>query len=166
MTRSCRRADHAPGAGEVFDSFLLDDPGLAAHQFGADVALKAKDYLGVPYKFGGTHLNKGLDCSYLVQHLFGRARGVQLPRTARLQHAATRPVARDELREGDLIFFKAKRRHIDHVGIYVGEGRFIHASRHERKVTTARLDDPYWRRRVAALTRVDLPVLVGQNSHR
>nr|WP_073088442.1 NlpC/P60 family protein [Selenomonas ruminantium] len=86
----------------------------------------AQQFLGVPYVWGGSSPN-GFDCSGFVQYVFAQ-RGIHLPRTADIQITAGRPVAKSELQPGDLVFFASDYVNISHVGIYVGDGRMIHAS--------------------------------------
>ncbi len=111
------------------------------------VLLAAQELLGVPYKYGGETPEEGLDCSGLVLYAL-KQEGFELPRTAHAQYRATHPIQKAELQPGDLVFFRIRRgRHIDHVGIYLGESQFIHAPSHNKHVTIAKLDDGYWKRR-------------------
>ncbi len=112
----------------------------------------AMDLLGTPYRYGGRSPREGFDCSGLVQYTHRQA-GIDVPRTARAQYNASKPVSRRRLQPGDLVFFRIDGRRISHVGIYLGDGRFIHAPSSGRKVTTARLDDPYWRRHYSGAGR-------------
>jgi cell wall-associated NlpC family hydrolase len=117
------------------------------------VVAAAGTYAGWPYRFGGNSV-RGLDCSALVQRAF-RAAGLELPRTAAEQFRRGYAVVRQELAAGDLVFFRGARRlskTIVHVGIYIGGGRFIHASRHG--VITASLNAAHWVRRFAGARRV------------
>ena len=92
-----------------------------------EVIFYALAQIGVPYRYGGASPAAGFDCSGLVQYVFGRATGVSLPRnTLDISRAGSR-IARNELQPGDLVFFNTLRRPYSHVGIYVGEQRFIHA---------------------------------------
>ncbi len=112
----------------------------------------AMDLLGTPYRYGGTSPREGFDCSGLVQYTHRRA-GIEVPRTTRAQYNASRPVSRRQLRPGDLVFFRVDGRRISHVGIYLGDGRFIHAPSSGKKVSIARLDDPWWRKRYSGAGR-------------
>ncbi len=107
----------------------------------------ARRQLGTPYVWGGTTPN-GFDCSGLVQYSYAKI-GVYVPRTAVQQLNASQPVPIEELKPGDLLFFDTTGRY-SHVGIYVGNGKFIHAPRTGKDVSTATLDDPYW---ASALSR-------------
>lgn len=105
---------------------------------------------GVHYRLGGTS-KKGIDCSALTQRTF-RKMNISIPRTTREQLARGKPVARSKLQPGDLVFFKTSR-HQRHVGIYVGEGKFMHASR-KVGVTLSSLANHYWNSRYETSIRV------------
>ena len=102
----------------------------------------ARRQLGIRYVFGGTSPERGFDCSGLLQYTM-RALGLQIPRTAAEQARAGREIPRDtsQLRPGDLLYF-GQRGRVTHVGMYVGGGRFIHASSGSRRITESRLDRP------------------------
>jgi cell wall-associated NlpC family hydrolase len=98
--------------------------------------------LAVPYRFGGTTL-WGLDCSGFVQKAFAFL-DLGLPRTAREQFREGLQVSKADLLAGDLVFFRTYAEYPSHVGIYLGDNRFIHASARDRKVTIDSLDEPYY----------------------
>jgi cell wall-associated NlpC family hydrolase len=98
--------------------------------------------VGAPYHFGGADL-QGFDCSGLAVYVYERA-GVEIPRTANEQQRAARPVALDALSPGDLVFFRIHSRHVNHVGIYTGGGRFIHAPRSGGTVSYGNLGAGYY----------------------
>ena len=110
-----------------------------------------KTFLGVPYKLGGSTL-KGIDCSALVKKVY-EIFNIQLPRTAREQFAAGKRVAMDQLEEGDLVFFR-RRGNSAHVGIYVGDNQFVHASSYSREVRVDYLNTPYYSQRFLRGVRV------------
>lgn len=114
----------------------------------------AFDYLGTPYRRGGSSLTTGVDCSYLVRHLYRRTIGLSLPRSAAEQAQATEPVPLDELRTGDLLFFRHAERRYGHVAVYMGDGVFLHAGEKDAQVTTDELSKPYWLRRLTGIRRV------------
>ena len=118
---------------------------IAEEDGGTSIIKVAMDYLGVPYKFGGSSL-RGIDCSAYVQRVF-RYFSIDLPRTAREQFKAGVKISKRELRIGDLLFFKTYARYPSHVGIYIGEGKMIHASSRSKKVTISSINDPYYVRR-------------------
>lgn len=104
-----------------------------------------KTFLGVPYRLGGSTL-KGLDCSAFVKRVF-EIFNVQLPRTAREQLRIGKKVGRGDLEEGDVIFFKTRWANNAHVGIYIGNNEFVHASTRSKEVRVDNLDTPYFNRR-------------------
>jgi cell wall-associated NlpC family hydrolase len=104
-----------------------------------------KTFLGVPYRLGGSTL-KGLDCSAFVKRVF-EIFNVQLPRTAREQLRIGKKVGRGELEEGDVVFFKTRRANNAHVGIYIGNNEFVHASYRSKEVRVDNLDTPYFNQR-------------------
>jgi cell wall-associated NlpC family hydrolase len=111
---------------------------------GEEIVRVAAGLIGSPYKFGGDSPAQGFDCSGLVHYSFDQL-GFDVPRTAADQRHAAKPVAREALTPGDLVFFRSSGRRVDHVGIYAGDGRFIHAPSKGGFVTYAYLDDPYYR---------------------
>ncbi len=110
----------------------------------------AKEYLDTPYRYGGTG-RQGFDCSGFVQFVYGRV-GVNLPRSTRAQFRFTRPV--QEPGRGDLIFFKINGQQISHVGLYVGERRFIHSPSTGKKIRISSLENRYWKERFAGARSV------------
>ena len=117
------------------------------------VLQRAFSLLGTPYRWGGSSPDTGFDCSGLVGYVF-RTIGIDLPRVSRsMAHEGTEVANRDALAEGDLVFF-GKRGRIDHVGIYIGDGKFLHAPRTGRDVTVSRLDSGYWAQRFMQARRV------------
>ena len=100
--------------------------------------------IGTRYKWGGKTPRQGFDCSGLMQYSYKQI-GIKIPRTAGEQRDASRRLSRSQLRPGDMIFFKTGRRS-NHVGIYTGNGEFIHASSGSHRVKKERLDTPYWNR--------------------
>jgi cell wall-associated NlpC family hydrolase len=119
---------------------------------GTRVARTAAELVGIPYKWGGETPRGGFDCSGLVFYSYQRV-GYEVPRTAAEQSTAARPVPVDSLRPGDLVFFRVLSSAVDHVGIYLGGGRFVHAPRKGRVVTASSLDDLYYRSRFAGAGR-------------
>lgn len=109
------------------------------------VIREAMTLQGVPYRWGEETPHRGFDCSGFVQYLYGK-HGVDLPRTA-FDMAMALPTLDETMREpGDLVFFNTTGRPYSHVGIYIGENRFIHASSREGEVMISELDAPYWTR--------------------
>jgi cell wall-associated NlpC family hydrolase len=110
--------------------------------------------LDIPYRFGGNSL-LGIDCSGYVQKVFGLL-DIVLPRTAREQFRLGKLVGKDDLSIGDLVFFRTYAKFPSHVGIYLGENRFIHASSTDRKVTIDSMDAPYYLKRFIGARRLPL----------
>lgn len=115
-------------------------------------AASAAQMVGKPYKYGGTS-PVGFDCSGLVQFSYRQA-GVSLPRETTDQRRATQRVKLDELKRGDLIFFDQRGRKNSHVGIYLGERRFVHAPSSGKHVRNDSLDSPYWKKHLSEVRRL------------
>lgn len=113
----------------------------------------AQSMIGVKYRYGGRHPETGFDCSGLVYYSHLRA-GKTVPRTSQAQYRASIPVSRGSLQEGDLVFFRIRRNRISHVGIYLGNGRFVHAPSTGKKVSITSLNEPYWTKRFVRGGRV------------
>ena len=113
----------------------------------------AKRFLGAPYKFGGDSLIRGLDCSAFVNKVFTFF-NVDLPRTAREMYKIGRNVTKGELEAGDLVFFKTYASYPSHVGIYIGDSEFIHASSAAKRVRIDNIDQSYYRKRYIGAKRV------------
>ena len=107
------------------------------------VLSRAFALLGTPYRWGGTSTD-GFDCSGLVGYVFRNALGIELPRVSRDMANTGASVDRSQLTAGDLVFFSTHSKGVDHVGIYVGDGKFLHAPRTGRDVTVSNLDTGYW----------------------
>ncbi len=118
---------------------------------GAAALLAAESRIGTPYRYGGSGPD-AFDCSGLVAYAYQQV-GVSVPRTAAQQYALARPVPRSELRPGDLVFFRISGREVSHVGIYAGDGQFVHAPQTGGHVGTANLDDEWYRQRYAGAGR-------------
>ena len=117
----------------------------------------AKRYLGIRYRYGGSSPSRGFDCSGFVYYLLSR-HGINAPHSAAELFRMGKPVPRSELKPGDLVFFRntARRRGITHVGIYIGNGEFIHASSGRGYVTITSLSDPYYAARFVGARRLPL----------
>ena len=121
---------------------------------------RALSWLGVRYRFGGQDEKRGFDCAGFVRRVFSTMT-VDLPRTAAAQYRQGCIVERDELQPGDLVFFRnTYKRGISHVGIYIGNGEFVHAASRRRAVTVDRLDSPYFDKRFAGGRRITTAAVV------
>lgn len=143
---------------------MLADRGLIRHigQVGQKVSNKASElvvsamgFLGVPYKRGGNSAETGFDCSGFVRAIYQQTIGLMLPRTADQQAQATQEIDKSELQPGDLVFFNTLRRAFSHVGIYVGDNKFIHAPKPGAQVRVEDMRVGYWRTRFNGARRVD-----------
>lgn len=111
-----------------------------------------KSFLGIPYRLGGSTI-RGIDCSAFVKKIY-EIFNITLPRTAKEQLRIGKKVEREELVEGDLVFFKTRRTNDPHVGIYIGNNEFIHASSRSKEVRIDRLDTPYFHTRFIKGVRI------------
>jgi cell wall-associated NlpC family hydrolase len=113
----------------------------------------AKGVLGAPYRWGGND-PAGFDCSGLIYYAHRQAGHNGVPRTTREQYRKSRPVSRQEMRAGDLVFFAIDGLRVTHVGLYAGNGRFIHSPSPGSRVSWASLEDGYWSGRFAGAGRL------------
>lgn len=128
-------------------------PAPAVTALGDEIALRALSLVGKPYRYGGADL-QGFDCSGMV-YFIHQALGIEVPRTAADQQRAALNVSKPALQPGDLVFFRTTSGpRISHVGIYVGENRFVHAPQSGKLIEVRTLEDAYYSRRVAALGRL------------
>lgn len=144
-------ADPAAGASE--ESPSLVHRAAASIQAATDDALSL---IGIRYKRGGTTPETGFDCSGFVQHVFREGMGLILPRTSREISKEGEPIKKADLQPGDLVFFNTMRRAFSHVGIYLGEGQFIHSPRSGGKVRIEDLHDSYWAKRYEGARRLSV----------
>ncbi len=114
----------------------------------------AMGFIGVPYRRGGNSAETGFDCSGFVRAIFEKAQGLALPRVAKEQADATEVIDKKDLRPGDLVFFNTMRRAFSHVGIYLGDGKFIHAPRSGASVRVEDMSISYWKNRFNGARRV------------
>lgn len=126
----------------------------------SELVVTAMGFLGVPYRRGGNSAETGFDCSGFVKAMYEQTVGLALPRKADQQAAATQVIDKQDLRPGDLVFFNTLRRAFSHVGIYVGDGKFIHSPRPGAEVRLESMNGRYWQRRFDGARRV----LVAQPS--
>jgi cell wall-associated NlpC family hydrolase len=120
-----------------------------------DIVISAMGVLGLPYKRGGNSFDTGFDCSGFVKALYAQTLGKVLPRSAAEQAAQTTSIEKAELQPGDLVFFNTMRRAFSHVGIYVGEGKFIHSPKPGAQVRIEDMHTGYWDKRYDGARRVE-----------
>lgn len=119
-----------------------------------DVVLSAMAFIGIPYRWGGTTPQAGFDCAGLVQYVFQQTLGTLLPRTTYDMVALGMTISRGELMPGDLVFFNTLRRPFSHVGIYIGDNRFIHAPSRGKTVEIVDMSGSYWQQRYNGARRL------------
>ena len=122
----------------------------AISEKGNEVALYALGLIDTGYRFGGKNPEAGLDCSGMVSYIYGQAAGLSVRGSAADIARSSRPIERDALRPGDLVFFNTRNRPFSHVGIYLGDARFIHAPSTNGRVRIDRLSDSYYAQRFEA----------------
>ena len=127
-----------------------------------DVAIYALGMIGIDYRYGGETPEDGLDCSGLVRYVFQQVTGVTLPRTSKEMSKLGAKIAPEDLKVGDLVFFNTRRLPFSHVGIYLGDNRFIHAPNTGSEVEITKLSETYWQKHFTGARRLVgvLPTLI------
>ena len=151
-----RKAEYVRAAGIIDEYWIVSPDDYAVRKqrkYGGRIDLRseivgtAKRFVGTPYRWGGTSPEEGFDCSGLTMVVY-QLNGLKLPRSSRQQYGAGIPIRRNELMQGDLVFFATSGgKRISHVGIYVGKGRFIHAPGRGKRIRTDRLTRRYYKAR-------------------
>ncbi len=147
LLSACTTTPQRSGGGEPRSSPMGHNYIQLSQGAGADAVVYALGLLDTGYRFGGTNPEAGLDCSGMIGYVFEQVAQVKLPRSAAQIVGVTRPITRDELRPGDLVFFNTLNRPYSHVGLYIGDGRFVHAPSTHGKVRIERLDSTYFTKR-------------------
>ena len=151
------------GRGDDMEGFLaerglltqIDQVRQSVSNRASELVVNAMGFLGVPYRRGGNTAETGFDCSGFVKAMYEQTVGLVLPRKAEQQAAATQTIDKRDLAPGDLVFFNTMRRAFSHVGIYIGDGKFIHSPRPGGEVRVENMADTYWNRRFDGARRVD-----------
>ena len=123
----------------------------------SELVVNAMGFIGVPYRRGGSSAETGFDCSGFVRAIYQQTVGLVLPRSANQQAANTQVIDKKDLQPADLVFFNTMRRAFSHVGIYVGDGKFIHSPRSGAEVRVEDMHMAYWQRRFDGARRVVTP---------
>lgn len=123
----------------------------------SELALQAMSMIGIRYRYGGNAPESGLDCSGLVRYVFKQVTGAELPRTSEEISRVGQTVEPNELQPGDLVFYNTLRRGFSHVGIYLGDNKFIHAPSAGGHVRIERMDISYWKNRFNGARRINQP---------
>ena len=119
-----------------------------------DVALYALSLADTPYRFGGNSSGNGFDCSGFVQHVYLNTLGIKLPRTSAEMSQVGGALDASQLHPGDLVFFNTRQQPFSHVGIYVGEERFVHSPSSGKAIMVADMREKYWRNRYNGARRI------------
>lgn len=120
-----------------------------------EVLINALSLTGIQYKYGGNNPATGFDCSGFVRYVFHNAANLTLPPTARAISQIGKSVKKDELQPGDLVFFNTLKKAFSHVGIYIGDNKFIHAPSTGKTVRVESMQDNYWASRFEGGQRLD-----------
>jgi len=119
---------------------------------GSIAARTAERFVGIPYRWGGENVVDGMDCSGFVRAVYNLC-GLNIPRTSREQYKAGESVGKEDLRDGDLVFFGSSEDAINHVGIYVGNNRFVHAPRRGEEIRVTSVEESYFEKRFVGARR-------------
>ena len=149
LTAGCASAPPTPAAAP---GRVTLEPRAADAALGGAIAEVAMGMVGTRYRYGGTDPVEGFDCSGLVYYAYGQA-GYRVPRTSQELFKATRKISVGQAGAGDLMFFQDQAK-LSHVGIYLGEGRFVHAPASGQNVAVASLDTPYYQQHLVAVGRL------------
>ena len=143
-----------PELPEPLQPFGLEADGKQSYRR-FELGRRALSYRGTPYRWGGTR-SSGFDCSGFTKYVFGKM-GVALKRSSREQYTQGTPVSLSQLKAGDLVFFNTNGSGISHVGIYLGGGKFVHASSGRGRVRVDSLREGYYQKRYVGARRIKLP---------
>lgn len=134
----------------------VEDTSLLSRYAGnaQELVMRALSFVGIHYRRGGESPETGFDCSGLVRHVFRESLGLALPRTSRDISRVGDTIPRDQLQPGDLVFFNTLRRGFSHVGIYLGEHRFVHAPASGGEVRVEDMRQRYWTQRFNGARRI------------
>ena len=121
----------------------------------ANLAIESMSLIGIHYQRGGSSPENGLDCSGLVRYVFRQANGTELPRTSAEISKVGEQVDKSDLQPGDLVFFNTLKRTFSHVGIYLGDNKFIHAPSSGGSVRIESMDLSYWKQRFNGARRIE-----------
>jgi cell wall-associated NlpC family hydrolase len=133
-------------AVELSEKPLQKPPAKEDRDMGNIAARTAERFVGIPYRWGGENVVDGMDCSGFVRAVYNLC-GLSIPRTSRDQYKAGEPVVKEDLRDGDLVFFGSSEDSINHVGIYVGGNKFVHAPKRGEEIRATAIDESYFEKR-------------------
>ena len=163
LLMACALAQASPsGRADELETFLaergllgqIDQVRQTVSNKASELVVNAMGFMGVPYRRGGNSAETGFDCSGFVRAMYQQTVGLVLPRKAEQQAAATEKIEKRDLAPGDLVFFNTMRRTFSHVGIYIGDGKFIHSPKPGHEVRVENMGESYWSRRFDGARRV------------
>lgn len=140
----------SPAPRPVASTETITQASLPVSEKGNEIALYALGLIDTGYRFGGKNPEAGLDCSGMVSYIYGQATGLKVQGSASDIARKGRPIERSVLRPGDLVFFNTRNRPFSHVGVYIGDARFVHAPSTNGRVRIDRLNDRYYAQRFEA----------------
>ena len=167
LAATAAMATPQPGVPDEFDKFLaekglltqlgnqIDHVRQSVREKASELVVNAMGFLGAPYRRGGNSVETGFDCSGFVRAMYQQTVGLILPRSADQQAAATQTIDKSDLQPGDLVFFNTMRRAFSHVGIYIGDNKFIHSPKPGSEVRVDDMRQSYWTIRFNGARRVD-----------
>ncbi len=156
---------------EELSTFLFNALSSTAHSAdkvvtkASDLVLNALSLIGVNYRYGGNHPSSGLDCSGFVRYVVRDTLGFLLPRRAIEMSKLGEVVAKESLQPGDLVFFNTMRSAFSHVGIYIGDNKFVHAPSQGKQIRVDNMHASYWSRRYNGARRVSVEVISDNDKH-
>jgi hypothetical protein len=130
----------------------VSKPARNDRDMGSIAARTAERFVGIPYRWGGDNVIDGMDCSGFVRAVYNLC-GVSIPRTSREQYKTGESISKNDLQDGDLVFFGVSESKINHVGIYVGDGKFVHAPRRGEDIKVTHIDESYFEKRFMGARR-------------
>ncbi|KPX26859.1 C40 family peptidase [Pseudomonas ficuserectae] len=164
LLAACASAPPPPKAPRVVQRPVVTAPPQILSPAAEDVLFRALGLVGTPYRWGGNTPDSGFDCSGLIGYVYRDAAGISLPRSTREMIVMGAPnIRREQLQSGDVVFFATSGgSQVSHAGIYVGEGRFVHAPASGGTVKLDSLDKPYWQKAYLNAKRVIQPSSLAQ----
>jgi len=145
----------APGAAEASPQ-AQHQSAYSYMEQAREIMFYALSLVGIHYRWGGSSPQTGFDCSGLVSHVYRQIAGMVLPRDSYAMAGLGTPIPLEDLRPGDLVFFNTMRRPFSHVGIYLGDKRFVHAPSSGKSVNVVDMTESYWAKRYNGARRIDL----------
>ncbi len=160
----CLFIGHGSARADDLDSFIQrqqsaistsnNDNRAISQREADDLIMNAMSLIGVGYRWGGTSPVTGMDCSGFMQYIFRKSMSINLPRTSAEMATVGTQVSRSALQPGDMVFFNTAGRSISHVGMYIGDNRFIHAPRKGKSIEITSLSNKYWNSKYITARRV------------